>query len=50
MEKDGDFWEICTFRLYENGDYLTIDTGLADIEITFAIPQNASDYLQTLIA
>ena len=50
MEKDGDFWEICTFRLYENGDYLTIDTGLADIEITFAIPQSASDYLQTLIA
>ena len=36
--------------IYENGDYLTIDTGLADIEITFAIPQNASDYLQTLIA
>lgn len=47
---DADFWEICTFRFYENGDYLTIDTGLADIEITFAIPQNASDYLQTLIA
>ena len=47
---DADFWEICTFRFYENGDYLTIDTGLADIEITFAIPQSASDYLQTLIA
>ena len=47
---DAESWEICTFRFYENGGYLTIDTGLADIEITFAIPQNASDYLQTLIA
>lgn len=48
-DDDMDFWEICTFRFYENGDYLAIDTGLADIEITFTIPQNASDYLRGLL-
>lgn len=48
-EKDGEFWEICTFQCYENSDILTIDTGLADISITFTIPQSASDYLRGLL-
>ena len=41
--------EICTFRCYQEGDYLTIDTGVMDISFTFAIPQGAADYLRTLV-
>lgn len=41
--------EICTFRCYQEGDYLTIDTGVMDISFTFAIPQGAADYLRALV-
>ena len=40
--------EICTFRIYENGDYLTIETGLMDF--SFSIPQETADYLRSLTA
>lgn len=38
--------EICTLRIYEDGDYLTIETGL--IDVPFAIPQSTADYLRSL--
>lgn len=41
--------EICTFRCYQEGDYLTIDTGVMDISFAFAIPQGAADYLRALV-
>lgn len=41
--------EICTFRCYQEGDYLTVDTGVMDISFTFAIPQGAADYLRALV-
>lgn len=40
--------EICTFRIYADGDYLTIGTGL--IDVSFAIPQSTADYLRGLTA
>lgn len=40
--------EICTFRIYADGDYLTIETGL--IDVSFAIPQSTADYLRGLTA
>lgn len=48
-EKEAEMWEICTFQCYEDGDYLTVDTGLANLNITFAIPQSAAEYLQSLL-
>ncbi|MDE7042553.1 MAG: hypothetical protein K2P10_07145, partial [Oscillospiraceae bacterium] len=33
--------EICTLRIYEDGDYLTIETGL--IDVPFAIPQSTAE-------
>ena len=41
--------EICTFRCYQDEDYITIDTGLADISFTFSIPQTSADYLRGLL-
>ena len=38
--------EICTFRIYADGDYLTIETAL--IDIPFSIPKEAADYLRGL--
>ena len=40
--------EICTLRIYEDGDYLTIETGL--IDVPFAIPRETADYLRSLLA
>jgi hypothetical protein len=40
--------EICTFRVYADGDYLTIETGVMDF--SFAIPQETADYLRGLTA
>ena len=40
--------EIRTFRIYEDGDYLTIETGL--IDVPFAIPQSTAEYLRGLTA
>lgn len=40
--------EICTLRIYEDGDYLTIETGL--IDVPFAIPQSTAEYLRGLTA
>ena len=40
--------EICTFRIYEDGDYLTIETVLMDF--SFSIPQETADYLRGLTA
>lgn len=40
--------EICTFRLYRDGDYLTVETAL--VNITFSIPKAAADYLRDLAA
>ena len=40
--------EICTFRVYEDGDYLTIETGVMDF--SFSIPQETAAYLRSLTA
>lgn len=47
-EKDAKVNEICTFRIYQDGDYLTIETGL--IDVPFAIPQSTAEYLRGLTA
>lgn len=44
-EKEARALEICTFQCYEEGAYLTVDTGLAGIVLTLSIPQTAADYL-----
>ena len=38
--------EICTFRVYENGDYLTIETGVMDF--SFSVPHETAEYLRGL--
>ena len=40
--------EICTLRVYEDGDSLTIEAGLVDV--SFAIPRSAADYLRGLVS
>ncbi len=40
--------EICTFRLYEDGDYLTIETGVMDFP--FSVPHETAEYLRGLAA
>lgn len=40
--------ELCTLRVYADGDYLVIETGLADVP--FAIPRETADYLRSLLA
>lgn len=40
--------EICTFRIYENGDYLTIETGVMDFP--FSVPHETVEYLRGLVA
>ena len=40
--------ELCTLRVYEDGDYLVIETGLADVP--FAIPRETAEYLRSLLA
>lgn len=47
-EKEAKVNEICTFRIYEDGDYLTIETGLMDF--SFSIPESAAAYLRSLAA
>lgn len=42
--------EICTFLIYQEEDYLTIDTGFVGITITFSIPEEASAYLRDLVS
>lgn len=45
---EGEANELCTFRIYEEGDYLTVETGVMDF--TFAIPRRSADYLRGLAA
>lgn len=40
--------ELCTLQCYEDGDYLTIFTGVVDL--TFSIPQETAAYLRSLWA
>ncbi|MBD5161994.1 MAG: hypothetical protein HDT14_08300 [Oscillibacter sp.] len=40
--------EICTFRIYEDGNYLTIETVLMDFPLS--IPESAAAYLRSLAA
>ena len=47
-EKTAETREICTLQCYEDGDYLTIVTGVVDI--TFSIPQETAAYLRSLWA
>lgn len=47
-EGKGKETELCTFRIYENGDYLTIETAL--IDVPFSIPKETADYLRNLTA
>lgn len=47
-EREAKANRICVFRIYQDGDYLTIETGLIDFD--FAIPQEAADYLRGLAA
>lgn len=49
-EMEPEVLEICTFQCYEDGDYLTVDTGLADISLTLSIPQGAAAYLRSFWA
>lgn len=39
--------EICTFQCYEDGSYLTAETGLAGISLSFSIPRKAAEYLRS---
>lgn len=47
-EREAKVNEICTFRIYEDGDYLTIEAMLMDV--TFSIPESTADYLRDLAA
>ena len=47
-EKTAETREICTLQCYEDGDYLTIVTGVVDL--TFSIPQETAAYLRSLWA
>ena len=40
--------EICTFHIYEGGDYLTVEAWV--IDMTFSIPGETADYLRGLTA
>lgn len=40
--------EICTFHIYEDGDYLTVEAWV--IDMTFSIPGETADYLRGLTA
>lgn len=47
-EKAAKVNEICTFRIYEDGNYLTIETALMDF--SFSIPESTAAYLRSLAA
>lgn len=47
-QKEAKVNEICTFRIYENGDYLTIETGV--MNFSFSVPHETADYLRELAA
>ena len=47
-EKEAKTNEICTFRIYEDGNYLTIETIL--IDLSFSIPESTAVYLRGLTA
>ena len=47
-EKEAKSNEICTFRIYEDGDYLTIEAML--VNVPFAISHEAAEYLRDLAA
>ncbi len=40
--------EICTFLIYREGDYLTIEVG--PVDLPFSIPRQTADYLRGLTA
>ena len=48
-QKEAEAKAICTFLIYQGGDYLTIETGFASISITFSIPGDAAGYLRSLV-
>lgn len=41
--------EICTLYSYKDAAYLTINTAVGSISITFSIQQSAADYLHSLL-
>lgn len=47
-ENEAKAQEICTLRIYTDGDYLTIEIALMDL--SFSIPGEAADYLRGLTA
>ena len=47
-QKEAKVNEICTFRIYEDGDYLTIETGVMDFP--FSIPAETAEYLRGMTA
>ncbi|MCI8716466.1 MAG: hypothetical protein HFF66_11825 [Oscillospiraceae bacterium] len=47
-DKKAELKEICAFLIYEDGDYLTIDTGFANIAISFSIPEETAAYFRSL--
>lgn len=47
-EREAKVNEICTFRVYEDGNYLTIETALMDFP--FSVSQETADYLRGLAA
>ena len=47
-EKEAKVNEICTFRIYEDGDYLTIEAMLVDVP--FAISHETAEYLRSMAA
>ena len=47
-EREAKLNEICTFRFYQEEDYLVVETGW--IDITFAVSQETADYLRGVAA
>ena len=47
-EEEAKVNEICTFRIYEDGDYLTIEAMLVDVP--FSISHETAEYLRNMAA
>lgn len=48
-EKETKTQEICTFVIYDQ-DYLTIETGVMNLNFTFSVPASVGAYLRELAA
>lgn len=48
-ERESKTLEICTFTIYDQ-NYLTVDTGVVGLTLTFSIPESAGAHLRELCA